>query len=140
MGTWQGGRKKAPVAMCRKVSEAPDGGEIEISGDGKQMRSLLHIEECLEGVRRLMNSDFIGPVNIGSDGTVTINSLADLAMDVANKKLSIRHIDGSLGVRERYSDHHLIEEKLGWKTTQPLRDGMVSTYSWIDDCVKVAKV
>ncbi|MDG2050364.1 MAG: NAD-dependent epimerase/dehydratase family protein [Myxococcota bacterium] len=139
MGTWQGGREKAPAAMCRKVAETPDGGEIEIWGDGKQTRSFLYIDECLEGVRRLMDSDFMGPVNIGSDEMVTINQLAELAMDAANKKLSIRHIDGPLGVRGRNSDNHLIAEKLGWRPTKPLRDGIAATYAWIDHCVQVAQ-
>ncbi|MAI78400.1 MAG: NAD-dependent dehydratase [Deltaproteobacteria bacterium] len=139
MGTWCGGREKAPAAMCRKVAEAEEGGEIEIWGDGKQTRSFLYIDECLEGVRRLMQSDFVGPVNIGSDEMVTINALAELAMDVADKKLSIRHIEGPLGVRGRNSDNQLISEKLGWKPTQPLRDGIASTYSWIEDCVTAAK-
>ncbi len=139
MGTWCGGREKAPAAMCRKVAEAEEGGEIEIWGDGKQTRSFLYIDECLEGVRRLMQSNFVGPVNIGSDEMVTINALAELAMDVADKKLSIRHIEGPLGVRGRNSDNQLISEKLGWKPTQPLRDGIASTYSWIEDCVTAAK-
>ncbi|MCH2185779.1 NAD-dependent epimerase/dehydratase family protein [Myxococcota bacterium] len=139
MGTWRGGREKAPAAMCRKVAETPDGGEIEIWGDGKQTRSFLYIDECLEGVRRLMDSDFMGPVNIGSDEMVTINHLAELAMDAANKKLSIKHIDGPLGVRGRNSDNRLIYEKLGWKPTRPLRDGIAATYAWIDECVQVAQ-
>ena len=96
-GTWCGGREKAPAALCRKVAQTPDGGEIEIWGDGKQTRSFLYIDECLEGVRRLMDSDFTGPVNIGSEEMVTINQLAAMVMEVAGKQLSIRHIPGPLG-------------------------------------------
>jgi len=130
-GTWSGGREKAPAAMCRKVAEAPDGGEIEIWGDGKQTRSFLYVDECLEAVRRLMESQFAGPVNIGSEEMVTINQLAEMAMSIAGKKLSIRHIDGPLGVRGRNSDNHLIREKLGWEPSHPLREGMEKTYAWI---------
>jgi len=130
-GTWCGGKEKAPAALCRKIAAAPDGGEIEIWGDGLQTRSFLYIDECLEGVRRLMDSDFPGPVNIGSEEMVTINQLAEMIMEVAGKKLTIRHIPGPLGVRGRNSDNHLIQAKLGWKPTQPLRTGLERTYSWI---------
>lgn len=131
-GTWCGGREKAPAAFCRKVAEAPDGGEIELWGDGEQTRSFLYIDECLDGVRRLMESDFTGPVNIGSEEMVTINRLVELVMQIAGKKLSIRHIPGPLGVRGRNSDNRLIEEKLGWKPSQSLRAGLEKTYRWID--------
>lgn len=130
-GTWTGGREKAPAAVCRKVAEASYGGEIEIWGDGLQTRSFLYINECVEGVRRLVESDFTGPVNIGSDEMVTINQLAELAMDIAGKKLTIRHIKGPLGVRGRNSDNHLISEKLGWRPTRPLREGLEKTYAWV---------
>lgn len=130
-GTWTGGKEKAPAAMCRKVAEAVDGSEIEIWGDGKQTRSFLYIDECLEGVRRLVQSDFLGPVNIGSDEMVTINQLAEVTADIAGKKLSLKHIDGPLGVRGRNSDNRLIEEKLHWRPTQSLRDGLQKTYKWI---------
>ena len=110
-GTWDGGREKAPAAMCRKVAEADDGGEIEMWGDGRQTRSFLYVDECLEGVRRLMDSDFTGPVNIGSDEMISLNGLAEMAMDIAGKRLSIRHIDGPLGVRGRNSDNRLIAEE-----------------------------
>jgi nucleoside-diphosphate-sugar epimerase len=130
-GTWQGGREKAPAALCRKVAETPDGGEIEMWGDGEQTRSFLYIDECVEGVRRLMSSDFTGPVNIGSEEMVTINQLAQMAMDIAGKKLTIKHIDGPLGVRGRNSDNKLIKEKLGWAPSRPLREGMEKTYGWI---------
>jgi nucleoside-diphosphate-sugar epimerase len=138
-GTWDGGREKAPAAMCRKVAQAPEGGEIEIWGDGLQTRSFLYVDECLEGVRRLFESDFTGPVNIGSEEMVSINQLAELVMDIAGKKLSIRHIKGPLGVRGRNSDNHLIAEKLGWKPSRPLREGMEKTYAWILGRVKAAQ-
>lgn len=134
-GTWTGGREKAPAAMCRKVAEAEDGGEIEIWGDGEQTRSFLYIDECIEGVRRLMASDFMGPVNIGSEEMVTINGLAKMAMDIAGKKLSVKHIEGPLGVRGRNSDNRMIREKLGWAPSRPLREGMEKTYAWIADQV-----
>ena len=132
-GAWQGGREKAPAAICRKVAQARDGGEIEIWGDGRQTRSFLYIDECVEGVRRLMESGFAGPVNIGSEEMVTINALADMAMGIANKKLQISHIDGPLGVRGRNSDNRLIAEKLDWSPSRPLREGLTATYRWIDD-------
>jgi nucleoside-diphosphate-sugar epimerase len=132
-GTWTGGREKAPAALCRKVAETPDGGEIEIWGDGLQTRSFLYIDECIEGVRRLMNSDFMGPVNIGSEEMVTINQLAEMIMKIGNKKLSIKHITGPLGVRGRNSDNHLIKEKLGWAPTAKLEDGIVLTYAWVKE-------
>lgn len=130
-GTWTGGKEKAPAAMCRKIAEAPEGGKIEIWGDGKQTRSFLYVDECVEGVRRLMESDFTGPVNIGSEEMVTINQLAEIIMSIAQKPLSIRHIDGPLGVRGRNSDNHLIQEKLDWTPSQPLRKGLEKTYGWI---------
>ncbi len=138
-GTWKGGREKAPAALCRKVAETPDGGEIEMWGDGEQTRSFLYIDECVEGVRRLMNSDFAGPVNIGSEEMVTINQLAQMAMDIAGKHLMIKHIDGPLGVRGRNSDNKLIKEKLGWTPSRPLREGMENTYGWIAGQVAVKK-
>jgi nucleoside-diphosphate-sugar epimerase len=130
-GTWTGGKEKAPAAVCRKVAQASNGGEIDIWGDGLQTRSFLYIDECLEGVRRLTESDFTGPVNIGSDEMVTINQLAELAMEIAGKKLTIRHIKGPLGVRGRNSDNRLISEKLSWRPTRPLREGLEKTYAWI---------
>lgn len=130
-GTWQGGREKAPAALCRKVAEAPDGGSIEMWGDGEQTRSFLYIDECVEGVRRLMASDFTGPVNIGSEEMISINDFAKLIMDVAGKHLTINHIPGPLGVRGRNSDNKLIREKLSWAPTASLRDGVEKTYRWI---------
>ncbi len=130
-GTWKGGREKAPAAICRKVAEAPDRGEIEIWGDGCQTRSFLYIDECVDGIRRLMESDFTGPVNIGSNEMVSINQLAYLVMDVADKKLSLHHVPGPLGVRGRNSDNRLIAQKLGWSPSRPVREGLEKTYSWI---------
>ena len=130
-GTWNGGREKAPAALCRKVAEAVDGGEIEIWGDGLQTRSFLYVDECVEGVRRLMESDFKEPVNIGSDEMVTINQLAEMAMKVAGKKLSLKHISGPTGVRGRNSDNNLIRAKLGWAPSESLYVGMEETYQWI---------
>jgi len=135
-GTWDGGKEKAPAAICRKVAAAPDGGQIEIWGDGQQTRTFLYIDECLEGVRRLMDSAFSGPVNIGSDELVSINQLAELAIGFSGKKLGIRHIDGPLGVRGRCSDNALIEKKLGWRPRQPLVQGLKVTYQWITEKVR----
>ncbi len=135
-GAWNNGREKAPAALCRKVAEARDGGEIEIWGDGKQTRSFLYIDECLKGVRRLMDSDFIGPVNIGSEEMIAINGFAKMIMEIAGKKLKIKHIEGPLGVRGRNSDNNLIYEKISWKPAQALRKGMEKTYQWIEAQVK----
>ena len=134
-GAWRGGRDKAPSALCRKVVEAKISGgrEIEIWGDGLQTRSFLYIDECLEGIRRLMDSDFIGPVNIGSEEMVSINQFAEMIMKVAGVKLTIRHISGPLGVRGRNSDNKLIKEKLGWAPSQKLEAGMAKTYKWIEE-------
>ncbi len=139
LGSWDGGREKAPAAMCRKVAMAENGGEIEIWGDGKQTRSFLYVDECLEGTLRLTRSDWTGPVNIGSDEMVTINQLADMAMEVAGKKLTKKHISGPLGVRGRNSDNRLIKEKLGWRPTKPLVEGLKKTYQWIEEQVRNAQ-
>ncbi len=138
-GTWQGGREKAPAALCRKVAEQPDGGEIELWGDGEQTRSFLYIDECVDAVRRLMNSSFHGPVNIGSDEMVTINQMAGMIMEIAGKNLRIKHIPGPLGVRGRNSDNDLIGKELGWKPTQRLRDGLAKTYPWISAQLRTAR-
>ena len=138
-GTWFGGREKAPAAICRKVAETEDGGEIEVWGDGNQTRSFLHVDECVEGVRRLMESDFAGPVNIGSEERVTINQLAQLVMGIANKEIRIRHIPGPLGVRGRNSDNRLIQDKLNWTPSRPLLDGLKDTYEWINQEVQAVK-
>ncbi len=138
-GSWNNGKEKAPAAICRKVAETKDGGAMEVWGDGKQTRSFLYIDECLEAVRRLMNSNFIGPVNIGSEEMVTINRLAEIAMQVAGKKLTIKHIPGPQGVRGRNSDNKLIKEKLGWQPTMTLKDGIALTYNWINKQLGKAK-
>jgi len=134
-GSWNDGREKAPAAFCRKIAETIDGGEIEMWGDGLQTRSFLYIDECLEGVRRLMESDFACPVNIGSEEMVSINQLAEMIMNIAGKNLSIKHIPGPLGVRGRNSDNSLIAEKLGWKPSVPLMEGLKQTYCWISTMV-----
>ena len=138
-GTWEGGREKAPAAMCRKVAETDNNGIIEMWGDGKQTRSFLYIDECLEAMRRLMDSNFVGPVNIGSEEMVTINNLAEMVMEIAGKSLTIKHIDGPLGVRGRNSDNRLIKEKLGWEPNWPLTKGLELTYSWINKQVENKK-
>ena len=138
-GTWTGGKEKAPAAMCRKVAEAPINGEVEIWGDGKQTRTFLYIDECIEGIRRLMESKVSDPVNIGSDELISINDLAKMAMRIANKELSIRHIDGPLGVRGRSSENSYIKEVLGWRPTTKLFDGMKETYVWIAEQVEKLK-
>jgi GDP-D-mannose 3', 5'-epimerase len=131
-GAWHNGKEKAPAAVCRKVAMAPDRGEVEIWGDGKQTRSFLYIDECLTGTTRLMRSDFTGPVNIGSDEMVTIDRLVDIVAGIAGKTLTKRHIDGPTGVRGRNSDNQLIREKLGWAPSTVLADGLRPTYEWIN--------
>ena len=130
-GTWTGGREKAPAAIWRKVAEAPDGGRIEIWGDGKQTRSFLYIDESIEAVRRFMESEFTGPVNIGSEEMVTISQLAEMTMQIAGKTLAIVYKNGPTGVRGRNSDNRLIRAKLGWAPSQSLRAGLEQTYTWI---------
>jgi len=130
-GTWNGGKEKAPSALCRKVAEALEGGEIEVWGDGKQTRSFLYIDECIEGMLRLMRSDFEGPVNIGSEEMVTINELAQHVINISSKNITIKNTDGPTGVRGRNSDNKLIQEKLGWSPSYPLYDGLTKTYKWI---------
>jgi GDP-D-mannose 3', 5'-epimerase len=136
-GTWKGGKEKAPAAICRKVAEAEDGGTIEVWGDGKQTRSFLYIDECLEAVRRLMNSEFTGPVNIGSEEMVSINELVQIVASVAGKTIYIKNIPGPTGVRGRNSDNKLIQEKLGWAPSEPLVDGIQKTYVWIEQKLSV---
>jgi nucleoside-diphosphate-sugar epimerase len=138
-GAWRGGREKSPAALCRKVAETPPGGEIEIWGDGRQTRSFLYVDGCVEAIRRLMESDFTGPVNVGSEEMVTIDRLAGIIMEIAGKKLNIRHIDGPLGVRGRNSDNRLIREKLGWEPDRPLREGLARTYAWISQQLEEAE-
>ena len=141
-GTWKDGKEKAPAAMCRKAAEAKEGGSIEVWGDGLQTRSFLYIDECIEAVRRLMKSNFIGPVNIGSVEMVSINHLAELAIKLSEKNIQIENLAGKefenkygfncpVGVRGRNSDNKLYKEKIGWEVNQPLEIGMQKTYSWI---------
>jgi GDP-D-mannose 3', 5'-epimerase len=130
-GSWNNGKEKAPAAVCRKVAFSED-GIIEIWGDGKQTRSFLYIDDCLDTVRRFMESDFMGPMNIGSEEMISINGLAELVMEIANKKLTVKNIPGPTGVRGRNSDNTLMREKLSWCPTLPLKHGLEKTYSWIN--------
>jgi nucleoside-diphosphate-sugar epimerase len=131
-GTWDGGREKAPAAVCRKVAKAQNVDEIEIWGDGKQTRSFLYIDECIEATRRMMqHPSFIGPVNIGSEEMVTINELVHITSNIADKQITTKHIDGPLGVRGRNSNNDLIRGVLGWDYTQTLEEGIRKTYNWI---------
>lgn len=143
-GTWNGGKEKAPAAMCRKAIMSD--GEIEVWGSGKQTRSFLYIDECIEAVRRLMNSDFTEPINIGSEEMISINDFAQMAIDISRKEIKINNLDGKefeekyghpcpLGVKGRNSDNTLFEKKIGWKPSQPLIDGMKKTYEWIEEQV-----
>lgn len=145
-GTWKDGKEKAPAAMCRKAAETPDGGKIEVWGDGRQTRSFLYVDECIEAVLKLMDSDFIGPVNIGSEEMVTINELAQMAIDISGKNITINNIDGKnffdkygfncpVGVRGRNSDNKLYKSKIGWVVSEPLRIGLEKTYKWINEQV-----
>jgi len=145
-GSWTGGREKAPAAFCRKVAETPEGGSVEVWGPGSQTRSFLHVSECCEAVYRLMQSDFTGPVNIGSEEMISINNFAQMAIDISGKNLSIHNIDGQefiekyghkcpIGVNGRNSDNALYKEKIGWVVSDPLRKGMEKTYKWIKEQV-----
>jgi GDP-D-mannose 3', 5'-epimerase len=131
-GTWRGGKEKAPAALIRKIAEQPDGGTIEVWGDGQQTRSFLYIDECIEAVRRLMESEFPGPVNIGSEEMVTINQMAAMIAKIAGKKIVIRNVAGPTGVRGRNSDNRLLRKQLGWEPTMRLYDGLAKTYPWIE--------
>ena len=136
LGTWEGGREKAPAAVCRKVSEVESGGTIEIWGDGEQTRSFLYIDDCIEATRRLMESNVNLPINIGSEEMVTINELVKIVSQNANKVVEINHIDGPLGVRGRNSNNDMIRENLQWDYQISLSEGINRTYKWIDDQVK----
>ena len=140
MGTWRDGKEKAPAAMCRKVAEAPDGGEIEVWGDGKQTRSFLFIDECLDGIRMLMESNFSGPLNIGSEEMISINDFAKMVIDISGKNLTIKNIPGPLGVRGRNSDNKLIREKLNWSPSKSLKAGMEIMFAWIKEMSEKAKL
>lgn len=135
-GTWRGGKEKSPAALCRKVAEAQEGGVIEVWGDGKQTRSFLYVDECVEAIRRLVESKFTGPVNIGSEEMISINNLAQMAIDISGKNLKIKNISGPLGVRGRNSDNKLYREKIGWESKKTLFEGMEKTYFWINEQVK----
>ncbi len=135
-GTYDGGREKAPAAMCRKVALVADGGEVEVWGDGEQTRSFCHIDDCVEGILRIMRSDYRGPLNLGTEEMVSINELVRLVIEVSGKRdISIRHIDGPQGVRGRNSDNSRLREVLGWEPSISLRDGMAPTYRWIAEQV-----
>ncbi len=147
MGTWSGGREKVPAAMCRKVALAKNGDSIEVWGPGNQTRSFLHVNECVEAVHRLMQSDFPGPVNIGSEEMISINGLAQMTIDISGKDVSIHNIDGEefkrkygfrcpIGVNGRNSDNTLYREKIGWEVSQSLLSGMQTTYQWINEQVE----
>ena len=138
-GTWEGGREKAPAAICRKVASVPDvGGAIEVWGDGEQTRSFLYIDECIEATRRLMDSNFIGPVNIGSEEMVSINELVRIVSKVSGKIIQRKHrLDAPLGVRGRNSNNDLIREKLDWDYKMTLEDGITKTYEWINEQLKI---
>lgn len=146
-GTWEGGREKAPAAMCRKAATTEEGGSIEVWGPGSQTRSFLYIDECIEATQSFMRGNFVGPVNIGSEEMITINDFAKMAIAVSGKNIGIHNLDGEefkkkyghpcpIGVNGRNSDNTLFEEKLGWKVKQPLIDGMRKTYEWINTRVK----
>jgi nucleoside-diphosphate-sugar epimerase len=146
-GTWDGGREKAPAAMCRKAAMQTDGGSIEVWGPGTQTRSFLYIDECIEATYRFMHSDFSGPVNIGSEEMISINDFAQMAIDISGKNLSIHNIEGEefeqkyghkcpIGVNGRNSDNNLYKEKVGWVVSKPLVDGMRKTYEWINQQVE----
>lgn len=136
-GTYVGGKEKAPAALCRKVSEAVDGDEIEVWGDGQQTRSFLYIDECVDGVLKLIRSKFEGPVNIGSEEMISINDFAAMIIGISGKDIKVKNIDGPTGVRGRNSDNNLIKEKLDWAPSKPLYDGILKTYHWIDKQSKV---
>ncbi len=136
-GTWQGGKEKAPAALCRKVAEAKDGGIIDIWGDGDQTRSFLYIDECLDGIERLMeHKDSFEPMNLGSDEMVTINKLAEMIIGISGKELSLNHISGPLGVRGRCSNNRLIQKNLDWQPNYSLYEGLEYTYKWINKQVQ----
>ena len=138
-GTWDGGKEKAPAALCRKVAQSDEGGVIEVWGDGLQTRSFLYIDECVEAVRRLVDSDFEGPVNIGSEEMISINNLAKLIIDISGKNITLKNIDGPTGVRGRNSDNALYKEKIGWEPTAFLKEGISKTYGWIAEQVAAKK-
>ena len=131
-GTYDGGREKAPAALCRKVAATTDGGVIDIWGDGEQTRSFCFIDDCVEGILRLMDSDYTLPLNLGTDRMVTINELAEIIIAISGKNdVTLNHIDGPQGVRGRNSDNTLLRKVLGWEPETSLDDGLATTYEWI---------
>ncbi|MDR7588875.1 MAG: NAD-dependent epimerase/dehydratase family protein [Armatimonadota bacterium] len=139
LGTYDGGREKAPAAICRKVALAPDGGEVEIWGDGQQTRSFMYIADCVEGIYRIMHSDYPHPLNLGSEELVTVNQLVDMVAEIAGKRIRKRHdLTRPQGVRGRNSDNTLIRQVLGWEPRTRLREGLVPTYRWIEDELRKA--
>lgn len=135
-GTWTGGREKAPAALSRKVAQCPDGGSIEVWGSGKQTRSFLYIDECIIGIRLLMDFEIKEPLNLGSEEMISINDLAKMVIRISGKNISIRNISGPLGVQGRNSDNKLIKQKLGWAPSLPLEDGIRKTYAWVESQIK----
>jgi GDP-D-mannose 3', 5'-epimerase len=137
LGTYDGGREKSPAAISRKIALAPDGGEIEVWGDGNQTRSYMYVDDCVEGLIRLMASDFREPLNLGTDELISINGLVDLIADIAGKKIGKRHdLTKAQGVRGRNSDNSLLRRVLGWEPSIRLREGLEKTYPWIEAQVK----
>ncbi len=139
-GTWKDGKEKAPAAICRKIAEAKDGDEIEIWGDGKQTRSFLIVDECVEGIRRLMESDFSEPLNIGSEEMISINDFAEMIINISQKKITIKNIPGPVGVMGRNSDNNLLRQKLNWSPQKSLKDGITKTYNWISAQIEEEKL
>jgi len=139
LGTYDGGKEKAPAAICRKVALAPDGGEIEVWGDGEQTRSFMYVDDCVEGLLRIMASDYHDALNLGTDELVSINQLVDLVSEVAGKRLTKRHnLNGPQGVRGRNSDNSLLRKTLGWQPSILLRRGLALTYPWIQQELRAA--
>lgn len=138
-GTWKGGKEKSPAALCRKVIEAKDGGSIDVWGTGSQTRSFLYIDECIEGIRRLVNSEFSGPVNLGSEEMISINDYTKMIIDISGKNITINNIPGPTGVNGRNSDNTLIKEKLGWSPSQPLIVGTTKLFNWIKSQIELKK-
>jgi nucleoside-diphosphate-sugar epimerase len=139
LGTYEGGKEKAPAAICRKLALAADGDEIEVWGDGHQTRSFMHVDDCVEGIYRIMHSDYPHPLNLGTDELVTVNQLVDLVAEIAGKGIAKRHdLSKPQGVRGRNSDNNRLREALGWEPQIPLSEGLVPTYQWIESELKAA--
>lgn len=140
LGTYDGGREKAPAAICRKIASIPDGGEIEVWGDGEQTRSFMHVDDCVEGIRRIMESDYGRPLNLGTDEMVTVNEVVELVAAAAGKRIRRRHdLSKPQGVRGRNSDNSRLREILGWEPRITLREGLTPTYRWIEQQVAAAR-